>query len=127
MLGEIFYFSFSLILFLGAALYLANLLLLKWNGRTIYGAYKSGTPERERVVGLASNRNIFITLVVACILTANLFYCVYRVINLDSQQHLLGPLLFITILVFLIFALTVPAAREKIRAIEEISEARKKK
>ena len=111
MAGETYYYCFSLVFALSAILCLLSLLLLR-KGKTLFGiTVKRGTPEYNRGVKLASNRNVVIVTVLTLIFAANFIYDVNRLLSLDEYGQ--GGLLLLTGFVLLPFLLMIPVARRQ--------------
>lgn len=128
MAGEIFYFCFSLILFIGITLYLVNLILIRASGKTTFGiTYKAGTPERKKVTELASNRNMSITAFIALALGINMAYCVNRLAHLNNPKYSQGLFVLLAAFIVFIFVLMIPISRKQARVISELGVTRKKK
>lgn len=116
MAGETYYFFFSMIAVIGMALYLINLLRLRARGKTTFGfGFKAGTPEYERVIKLASNRNIAITIVVTVIFIANFIYDVNRLLNFKDREYAHGLLLYAPIATILFSVLIFFIVRKQVK------------
>jgi hypothetical protein len=125
MAGESYYYCFSLVFTLSAILCILSLLLLR-KGKTLFGiTVKRGTPEYERGVKFASNRNIVITIILTLIFIGNLIYDVNRLMRLDEYRQ--GGLLLLTAFVLLLFILIIPVGRHQARSIYELGKSREKK
>lgn len=82
-----YYYCFSLILFMGIALWIANLLFLRVSGRTTFGmAFKPGSPEYKRGKRLASNRNLAIASALALVIVVNLVNSLVMVVRLGTRD-----------------------------------------
>jgi hypothetical protein len=105
-----YYYFISLFLAATPLLWLVNLVYLRKKDRTIFEqVYVVGTPEYERVIKLASNRNIAITIVLELFLATNLAWSVLTVVsvNTPSSQSLLviAPIVVVGLLVLGVFKL----------------------
>lgn len=114
---ETFYFTFSLILVMGASLWLVNLVLIRTKGATTFGiTHKPGTPEYKKGVMFASNRKITLSAIVALLFMANLAFNVSKVLRTDNHKYPPGLLL--------LFIITLPTARRQAKATDNRRETR---
>lgn len=126
MAGEALYYIFSLIIFLGIALYLINLILIRTRGGTTFGlSFKPGTAEHKRVVKLASNRSIAITAVLGLVLMTNLAYDVNRLLHLDDYSR--SFLISVTIFTLAMFALLIPYGRKIAKDVRNLDRGKSRK
>jgi len=110
MAGETYYYFFSLVLVLGIALYIINLVCLRISGRTTFGlTYKPGTPEYKRVVKLARTRNLVITAIILGVFIGNLINSIVRVTQLNTPDAhfvaVFAPISTVVLFVLIIFTL----------------------
>lgn len=115
MAPETYYFFFSIIFELGALFFFVNLVLLRLKGVTAYGqVFRQGTAEYKRVIKLASNRNITITVFVTLLLAANLIYDVRRILGLGKPDYAHAILIYAPVATVLFSILTYFVVRKRI-------------
>lgn len=82
-----YYYLFSIIALLCIGTWLINLIYMRIKSRTIIGrSYKAGTAVYERVMKVASIRNIFITTAITLFALANLLLSVVTVLQVNTED-----------------------------------------
>lgn len=120
-----YYYLISLALVGGGALWFVSLLLIRIRGVTILGKVsKKGTPSHDRLLKLASNRNIWITSTVLLILVLNLIMSALLVLGLKDQNKFL-LLIGMPIVIAVVYILGVLKMRKDYKYLRLDVNARK--
>lgn len=121
-----YYYLLSLILTGGAFLWLFNLLFISLKGRTAFGKISTeGTPGHDRLLKLASRKNILLTIFAVLILLANLTVSIFVALSLkESDKYIL--LISMPIVVAILYTLGALKLRKDFKTLHLKSENHKK-
>lgn len=87
MAGESYYYSISIVILVTSLMWIASLVSLRKGGRTVFGqSFKKDTPEYDKIIRIASNRNIFIAVTMMLIFVANLAYSISRIMRSENES-----------------------------------------
>lgn len=128
MAGETYYFLFSIIAVLGITFFLANLLLIRFKGKTTFGiSLRPGTEEYTNGIRFARNRNIVIATAIALAVYANMAYEIIRLIHFENQDYARGLLTYSPLITLGLILFMVYIGRKQTGVTKDISNTKKKK